>query len=52
MISERLSSLLIANKIFVLVDGTIIEEGTFDDLVKKEGYFYHLYRKQLLEERL
>jgi ATP-binding cassette subfamily B protein len=52
MISERLSSLLIANKIYVLVDGTIIEEGTFNDLVAKEGYFYHLYRKQLLEENL
>ncbi|BAL81102.1 ABC transporter ATP-binding protein [Caldisericum exile] len=52
MISERLSSLLIANRIFVLVDGKIIEEGTFNELISKEGYFYHLYRKQLLEANL
>lgn len=52
LISERLSSLLIANKVFVLVDGTIIEEGSFNKLVEKQGYFYHLYRKQLLEENL
>ncbi|MGB9855255.1 MAG: ABC transporter ATP-binding protein [Caldisericum exile] len=52
MTSERLSSLLIADRIFVLVDGRIIEEGTFKELIAKEGYFYHLYRKQLLEANL
>ncbi|MGC9099757.1 MAG: ABC transporter ATP-binding protein [Caldisericum sp.] len=52
MTSERLSSLLIADRIFVLVDGRIIEEGTFNELIAKEGYFYHLYRKQLLEANL
>lgn len=52
LISERLSAFLIASEIFVLLDGSIVERGTFDELLKKEGYFYHLYRRQLLEASL
>lgn len=52
IISERLSSLMIADKIHVLIDGELVEEGIFSELLTKEGYFYHLYRKQLLEANL
>jgi ATP-binding cassette subfamily B protein len=36
----------------VLRDGRIIERGTHDELLAREGYYADLYRKQLLEEEL
>lgn len=32
------------DKILVLKDGTIYEQGTFEELMKQKGYFYSLYR--------
>jgi ATP-binding cassette subfamily B protein len=46
IISHRVSSAKLANKIIVLVDGYIVEEGTHDDLLAKDGFYKDLFDKQ------
>ena len=47
IISHRVSSAKLANKIIVLHDGQIIEEGTHESLLQKEGTYKELYEKQM-----
>jgi len=47
IISHRVSSAKLANKILVLHDGLIVEEGTHDELLEKEGVYKELYEKQM-----
>jgi ATP-binding cassette subfamily B protein len=52
IISHRVSSAKLANKILVLVDGRIAEVGTHDSLLEKDGMYRHLFDKQgQLEEK-
>jgi ATP-binding cassette, subfamily B, multidrug efflux pump len=51
-ISHRVSTVRNADRIAVLHAGRIVELGTHDELVAKEGYYTDLYNKQLLEEEL
>ena len=51
-ISHRVSTVRNADKIAVLHDGEIVEYGTHDELVTRNGYYTELYNKQLLEEEL
>ncbi len=46
IISHRVSSAKLANKIVVLVDGLIVEEGTHESLLMKEGLYKDLFEKQ------
>lgn len=46
LITHRLGSVKIADKILVMRDGEIVETGTFDELMDKQGYFYDMYRFQ------
>lgn len=46
IISHRVSSAKLANKIVVLIDGTIIEEGTHESLLMKDGLYKDLFEKQ------
>ena len=46
MISHRLSNTILADKIFVVEDGKISEEGTHDDLIKLSGEYSHLFNLQ------
>ncbi len=46
IISHRVSSAKLANKIIVLVDGYIVEEGTHESLLAKDGFYKDLYDKQ------
>ena len=50
IISHRVSSVKHAHKILVLDEGKIIESGSHDDLLKKQGYYASLYEKQLKEQ--
>jgi ATP-binding cassette, subfamily B, multidrug efflux pump len=47
IISHRVSSAKLANKIIVLHDGEIIEEGTHENLLAKKGAYQELYEKQM-----
>lgn len=52
LISHRVSTVRNADKIAVLHDGRIVEYGTHDELIRRQGYYTDLYNKQLLEEEL
>ena len=52
IVSHRISSAKNANKIIVLEDGKIIQQGTHNQLVNSEGYYKELYAKQLLEKEM
>jgi len=50
IISHRVSSAKNADKIIVLEQGEIIQQGTHNQLIVTEGYYKYLYEKQLLEK--
>lgn len=50
IISHRVSSAKLADKIIVLDDGCVMEEGTHDSLMKKNGVYRELYEKQMMTE--
>ena len=50
IISHRVSSAKNADKIIVLDTGKIIQQGTHNQLIAKEGYYKNLYEQQLLEK--
>lgn len=45
-ISHRLSNTTLADKILVIENGCIIEQGTHDDLIKQNGKYAHLFKLQ------
>jgi ATP-binding cassette, subfamily B, multidrug efflux pump len=51
-ISHRVSTVRNADRIAVLHQGRIVELGTHDELISRNGYYTELYNKQLLEEEL
>ena len=51
-ISHRISTIRHADRIAVLVAGRIVELGTHDELIAKNGYYAELSQRQLLEEEL
>jgi ATP-binding cassette subfamily B protein len=51
-ISHRVSTVKNADQIAVLHDGRIVEIGSHDELLAREGYYTDLFNKQLLEEEL
>lgn len=52
IVSHRVSSAKNADKIIVIEEGRIIEEGTHNQLLNKQGYYADLYAKQLSEKEL
>ena len=52
IVSHRVSSAKNADKIIILEDGKIIQQGTHNQLVNQEGYYKELYLKQIAEKEL
>ncbi|MBF6568510.1 MAG: ABC transporter ATP-binding protein [Candidatus Binataceae bacterium] len=50
VIAHRLSTIRDANRIVVLHNGKIEEQGTFDDLLARGGFFSYLYNLQSFSE--
>ncbi|HAJ58093.1 MAG TPA: ABC transporter ATP-binding protein [Cyanobacteria bacterium UBA8543] len=46
LISHRLSSIKLADRIYVLKDGTIVESGTHNELVQLKGHYAHMFEIQ------
>tara|TARA_S200000501_G_scaffold105679_1_gene99066 strand:- start:2353 stop:3861 length:1509 start_codon:yes stop_codon:yes gene_type:complete len=49
IISHRISSVKLAKKILVMDDGKVIEDGTHNELLRKKGNYYRIYRNQIEE---
>jgi ABC-type phosphate transport system ATPase subunit len=52
VVSHRVSTIRGADQIVVLHEGRVAERGTHDELIRRDGFYADLYRKQLLEEEL
>lgn len=52
VISHRVSSVRRADQIVVVDDGRIVERGTHDELVRSDGLYADLYRRQQITEEL
>lgn len=52
IVSHRVSSAKNADKIIILEDGEILQQGTHNELVNSTGYYKELYLKQLSEKEL
>jgi len=46
IIAHRFSTIVRADKILVLGNGRVLEEGAHEELVKKRGAYWELYRSQ------
>ena len=47
IIAHRLSTIMRADRILVLYDGAIVEQGRHEELVAKKGMYFQLVQKQL-----
>ena len=52
IVSHRVSSAKNADKIIILEEGEIIQQGTHNQLISQEGYYKELYNKQLSEKEV
>jgi len=52
IVSHRISSAKNADKIIILEDGKIVQEGTHQELLNTAGYYKELYAKQLNEKEM
>ena len=46
LISHRIGFAKLSDKIYVMKNGNIIEEGSHDELLAKQGEYYHIYETQ------
>ena len=46
VIAHRLSTIRDANKVVVIDDGQIVEQGNHEELLAKRGFYYNLYQAQ------
>ena len=50
IIAHRLSTIRKADRILLIEDGQIVEDGQHEQLLKKRGAYYQLYTNQFREE--
>lgn len=48
VIAHRLSTIMDADRIYVLDSGEIVEEGTYEELMAREGTFRKLARRRII----
>ena len=48
IVAHRLSTIRNADEILVMKDGSIIEQGTHYELMKKGGFYHTLYNSQFV----
>ncbi|MGN6673866.1 MAG: ATP-binding cassette domain-containing protein, partial [Thermomicrobiales bacterium] len=51
VIAHRLSTIREADKVVVMHQGQIVEQGTHDELLAQRGYYYKLYSMQWRAEQ-
>ena len=51
IIAHRLSTIRSADRILVISDGRIIEDGNHNKLMEERGHYYRLYTNQFMEEQ-
>jgi ATP-binding cassette, subfamily B, bacterial len=51
LIAHRLSTVLHADRIYVLERGRIVEQGHHDELLDRKGLYYAMWRQQVGERR-
>ena len=49
IVAHRLSTILDADLILVMNEGTVIEQGTHESLMARRGFYYHLYNSQFAQ---
>lgn len=52
IITNRLNSILEADKIFVLSKGSIVQKGTHKDLISQQGIYRDMYQIQFLDREI
>jgi ATP-binding cassette subfamily B protein len=52
VIAHRLSTIRDADKVVVIRDGEIVEQGTHDELLERRGFYHHLYVSQFKGEAI
>ena len=52
IITNRLNSILEADKIFVLSKGSIVQKGTHKDLISQKGIYRDMYQIQFLDREI
>jgi len=52
IVSHRVSSVKDADQIIVLDDGRLVEQGTHETLISRDGYYADLYRRQTIEAEI
>ncbi len=52
IVSHRISSVKNADRIIILQDGAVVQEGNHQKLIQQEGYYKELYAKQLSEKEM
>ncbi len=50
VIAHRLSTIRNADRIVVLENGTVLEDGDHDSLMEKRGHYWRLYTRQYIDE--
>ena len=49
VIAHRLSTIRHCDRVFVIDGGEVIEEGSYEQLIEKGGYFAELVKRQRLD---